>query len=71
MNPRDKFDELDAERQFKSELGAELLGFIDDKREPHEFLLDAEVDEDDVASLDLKTMGLAPFVTRDGEDDEF
>jgi len=66
MNPRDKFDALEAERRFKSELGAELLGFVDHRREPYEYLI--EDYEDDV--LDLETMGLAPFVQRGDIDDD-
>jgi len=70
MNPRDRFDDdaLAKESQFKSDLGKELLGFIDDKTAPHEFLLlDEDADQDE--ALDLQSMGIAPFVTRgDGDD---
>jgi hypothetical protein len=66
MNPRDRFDELERERQYEEKLGLELRGFIDHSREPHEYLIEGYDEDDDV--LNLKCMGLAPFLKRDDND---
>jgi hypothetical protein len=67
MTDPGRFDELERERQYKSKLGAELRRFIDDTREPYEYLIEADEEDEE---LDFQSMGLAPFVQRGDTDDD-